>query len=132
MDVSFSGMLTRLRKIIAEGEASKEDICFSVQEIAFAMLVEVTERAMAHCGKAEVVLGGGVACNKRLQEMCKIMCEERGARSFVPANQFLVDNAAMIAHLGWLEYTKGHVRMDMAQTAIDPYERTDDVIVSWR
>jgi len=132
MDVSFSGMLTRLRGIIERKEASAEDICFSVQEVAFAMLVEVTERAMAHCGKREVVLGGGVACNRRLQEMCRIMCAERDGQSFVPANQFLVDNAAMIAHLGWLEYTQGDIRMTLEKTNILPYERTDDVAVTWR
>jgi N6-L-threonylcarbamoyladenine synthase len=138
MDVSFSGMLTRLRKMLKETKDDgsplyrKEDLCFSVQETAFAMLVEVTERAMAHCGKKEVILGGGVACNKRLQEMCKIMCEEREATSYCPANQFLVDNAAMIAHLGWLEYTKGNVRTSFDESVVDPYLRTDDVLVTWR
>lgn len=38
-----------------------------VQETIFAMLVEITERAMAHCGKADVLIVGGVGCNKRLQ-----------------------------------------------------------------
>jgi len=33
------------------------------------MLVEASERALAHTGKKELLLGGGVACNKRLQEM---------------------------------------------------------------
>ena len=65
------------------------------------MLVEVSERAMAHTGKKELLLGGGVACNKRLQEMCNIMCKERGAKMYVPANEFLVDNGAMIAGLGF-------------------------------
>jgi len=53
---------------------------FSLQETVFAMLVEASERALAHTGKKELLLGGGVACNKRLQEMCKIMCEERGCK----------------------------------------------------
>jgi N6-L-threonylcarbamoyladenine synthase len=37
------------------------------------MLVETTERAMAHCNSKEVLLVGGVGCNKRLQEMMAIM-----------------------------------------------------------
>lgn len=45
---------------------SKEDLCYSLQETIFAMLVEVTERAMAHCGSTEVLLVGGVGCNVRL------------------------------------------------------------------
>jgi len=42
------------------------------------MLVEVTERAMSHCGSKEVIVVGGVACNVRLQQMIEIMVGERG------------------------------------------------------
>jgi len=34
---------------------------------------------MSHCQSKEVLIGGGVGCNERLQDMMKIMCEERGA-----------------------------------------------------
>ena len=67
------------------------------------MLVEVSERAMAHCGKDELVLGGGVGCNTRLQEMCRKMCSARGAKFYVPPNPLLVDNAAMIAAMGYYQ-----------------------------
>ena len=43
-----------------------------------AMLVEITERAMAHCGKKDVLLVGGVGCNERLQQMMAQMAKERG------------------------------------------------------
>jgi len=131
MDVSFSGMLTNLKHKIKEGKYSKQDLCFSVQETSFAMLVEVTERALAHTDKKEVILGGGVACNKRLQEMMKIMCEERGAKSFVVPNEFLVDNAAMIAINGLLIYSVN--KEDLFQDSkINPYLRTDDVEINYR
>jgi N6-L-threonylcarbamoyladenine synthase len=39
-----------------------EDLCFSLQETVFAMLVEITERAMAHIGSKEVLIVGGVGC----------------------------------------------------------------------
>ena len=102
-------------------------MAFSLQETVFAMLVEVSERAMAHCGKEELVLGGGVACNKRLREMCKIMCEERNAKFFAPPNEVLVDNGLMISWLGILQKDKKEDNID-----IHPYERTDDVVVDWR
>ena len=38
------------------------DLCFSLQETVFAMLVEITERAMAHAGGKEVLIVGGVGC----------------------------------------------------------------------
>ena len=63
MDLSFSGIITKAVNLFKKG-ASKSDLCFSMQETIFAMLTEVTERAMAHCGKKEVLLIGGVGANK--------------------------------------------------------------------
>jgi len=130
MDVSFAGMHTFLRNK-AIGKYSKEDICYSVQETAFAMLIEVSERAMAHCEKKELVLGGGVACNARLKEMANIMCEERGAKCFIPENQYLIDNAAMIGLTGYLMHKAGNTT-SIKDSSIRPYERTDQVEVTWR
>ncbi|RJQ15905.1 bifunctional N(6)-L-threonylcarbamoyladenine synthase/serine/threonine protein kinase [Candidatus Woesearchaeota archaeon] len=129
MDVSFTGILTNLSQKIAHHK--KEDLCFSAQETVFAMLIEVTERAMAHCNKNELVLGGGVACNKRLQEMASLMCKERNAVCFTPENQFLVDNAAMIALTGEIMHRAGN-KTTLKDAGIKPYERTDDVKVNWR
>ena len=130
MDVSFSGMQTKLQQLYDTG-TKIEDLSFSLQETAFAMLVEAAERAMAHTGKNELVLGGGVACNARLQEMCRIMCEERGAKLFCPAREFLVDNAGMIAYTGEIMYNSG-IKIDANKIEVKPRERTDDVEVSWR
>lgn len=130
MDVSFSGMLTKLRQLYDRG-TKIEDLSFSMQETAFAMLVEAAERAMAHTGKKELVLGGGVGCNKRLQEMCRIMCKERGAKFFCPANEFLVDNAAMIAYTGEIMH-KAKPKKKFGELDIKPRQRTDDVEVYWR
>jgi len=135
MDVAFGGLLTNLKTKIKKKEFKVEDLCYSVQETVFAMLVEVTERALAHTGKKEVILGGGVACNKRLQEMVFVMCEERGAKAYWPENQFLVDNAAMIAWTGYLIYAKSKDKYNsegLKNSKIKPYERTDDVIISYR
>ena len=110
------------------------DLAFSMQETVFAMLVETAERALAHTGKNELLLGGGVCCNKRLQEMCRIMCEERGAKFFVPENQYLIDNGAMIAFLGERMFDSG-VKVqgkEIDELDILPRQRTDDVDVRWR
>ncbi|MGV8141323.1 MAG: bifunctional N(6)-L-threonylcarbamoyladenine synthase/serine/threonine protein kinase [Candidatus Woesearchaeota archaeon] len=135
MDVSFSGLHTILRKMIKEGrletEEQKEDVCYSVQETVFAMLLEVSERAMAHCEKNELVLGGGVACNSRLKEMSQQMCKDRNAKCIIPENQFLVDNAGMIAVLGIKMYESGNITT-IEKSHINPYERTDDIAVNWK
>lgn len=126
MDVSFGGILTNVSEKYRSGKYSKADLCYSLQETVFAMLVEAAERAMAQCNKRELLLGGGVASNLRLQEMCRTMCRERGAEFYVPERQFLVDNGAMIGWLGILEYKKGK-RTKIEGSWIKPYERTDDV-----
>jgi N6-L-threonylcarbamoyladenine synthase len=131
MDVSFGGLLTHLENMIKKGDHSKENLCYSVQETAFAMLLEVSERAIAHTGKKELLLGGGVACNTRLQEMAKKMATERGATCFIPKNEFLVDNAAMIAWLGILKFKK-NITTPITEAAIYPYRRTDEIDVAWR
>lgn len=81
MDVSFSGILTFVEQLaktkLQAGEITKADLCYSLQEHIFAMLVEITERAMAHTGKNEVLIVGGVGCNKRLQEMMGLMVKDR-------------------------------------------------------
>ena len=130
MDVSFSGILTAALNLHKKGEGL-EDICASLQETSFAMVTEVTERAMAHLEKDEVLLGGGVACNKRLGEMVDRMAEDRGASKFVPDPSLCVDNGAMIAWTGLLEYGSG-IRMTIEDTQINQRFRTDDVDVTWR
>lgn len=130
MDISFSGILTAAVAYRDKG-CRIEDICYSVQETTFSMLTEVTERAMAHIGKDEVLLGGGVAQNTRLREMVAEMAKERGAKMFVPERQFCRDNGAMIAWLGNIMYQSG-VRMDIDDTEVRQRYRTDAVPVTWR
>ena len=134
MDIALAGIQTKLRQLIESGKYKLEDLAFSLQETVFAMLVETAERALAHTGKKELLLGGGVACNSRLQEMCKIMCKERGVKFFCPPSNLLVDNAGMIAYLGEIMFKSG---IKISYTNLDkidifPRQRTDDVLVSWR
>lgn len=130
MDIAFSGLLTVALQQYEKGE-NLENICFSMQETMFAALTEVTERAMAHTEKNEVLLGGGVAANMRLREMVRLMAEDRDAAFFVPDKKVCVDNGAMIAWLGYLMYNSG-TRMSIAETSIDQRFRTDMVEVTWR
>lgn len=129
MDVSFSGILTASLLLIKKEDI--EDICYSLQETCFCMLAEVTERAMAHTEKEEILLGGGVACNKRLREIVKIMAEERKAKFFCPPDEFLVDNGAMIAWTGLVMKESG-IEMSIEETKVRQNYRTDEVDVKWR
>jgi N6-L-threonylcarbamoyladenine synthase/N6-L-threonylcarbamoyladenine synthase/protein kinase Bud32 len=130
MDVAFSGMLTAALSLHRQ-VVRLEDLCFSIQETAFAMLTEVTERAMAHIDRSEVLLGGGVVRNRRLQEMVGRMAADRGAKMFVPEGELCVDNGAMIAWTGLLQHKSGQ-RQAVEETIIDQRFRTDEVEVTWR
>ncbi|TRY58915.1 hypothetical protein DNTS_003122 [Danionella cerebrum] len=135
MDVSFSGILSYIEdaahKMLSTGQCTPEDLCFSLQETLFAMLVEITERAMAHCGSQEVLIVGGVGCNLRLQEMMGVMCKERGALLFATDERFCIDNGAMIAQAGWEMFRSGHVT-ELSDSWITQRYRTDEVEVTWR
>ncbi|GAA5866406.1 hypothetical protein JCM3774_004669 [Rhodotorula dairenensis] len=120
-----------------EGEDQEEDIitpadlCFSLQETVFAMLVEITERAMAHAGGKEVLIVGGVGCNARLQEMMEIMVGERGGSIFATDERFCIDNGIMIAHAGLLSYRMGY-ETPLEKTSCTQRFRTDEVLINWR
>ena len=74
----MSGVLTSIERYVADTKrfqpSSKADeplpedgytpadLCMTLQETVFAMLVEITERAMAHVGSKEVLIVGGVGC----------------------------------------------------------------------
>lgn len=128
MDLSFSGLVTEAARRFKNGE-KLEDVCFSFQETAFAMLAEVTERALAHVKKSEVILTGGVAANRRFSEMLDIMCRERGAKYYVCPIELSGDNGAMIAWLGILIHKAGYKTEKSLD--IKPRQRTDDVDVFW-
>jgi N6-L-threonylcarbamoyladenine synthase/protein kinase Bud32 len=127
MDLAFSGLVSAAK----DARISLEDACTSLQENAFAMCVEVTERALAHAEKEEVLLVGGVGANQRLQEMLAIMCEDRGATFHVPPRQYLGDNGAMIAYTGRLMLESGQT-LPVERSLINPVYRADEVPVTWR
>jgi len=127
-DLSFSGVLTNALAKFKAG-VPLSDLCFSLQETSFAMLCEVTERALAHLKANEVILTGGVGNNQRLCEMLRLMAEEHDAKFSVPKG-YCGDNGSMIAMLGALEYQNG-VRMKLEDTVVKPKQRTDDVEIFW-
>ncbi|OQR76555.1 putative tRNA threonylcarbamoyladenosine biosynthesis protein osgep-like [Tropilaelaps mercedesae] len=134
MDVSFSGLLSyledRTEQLLKDGYTTG-DLCMSLQETMFSMLIETTERAMAHTGSQEILIVGGVGCNKRLQEMMGTMARERGAKLFATDMRFCIDNGAMIAQAGCC-MLEAKMITPIEQTAITQRYRTDQVEVRWR
>lgn len=130
MDVAFSGVSTKAEQLLKKG-AKVEDLCFSLQETCFSMVSEVTERALAHCNKEEVILIGGVAANKRFCEMLDIMCNARGCKFHPVPLQYCGDNGAMIAMLGLMQYYYKLNILKPKEADINPTWRIDDMEVPW-
>ena len=154
MDCSFSGILARIDELAAQMHSgtlkdaatgdiiTAEDLCFSLQETLFAMLVEITERAMAHVGSNQVLIVGGVGCNIRLQEMMGMMARDRGGSVYATDERFCIDNGIMIAHAGLLEFqmrvkdgkSSGEKGLGngVDDSCVTQRFRTDEVFVGWR
>ncbi len=129
MDVDFSGIATKAEQLLKKG-SPKEDLCYSLQETCFSMLAEVTERAMAHTGKRECIVIGGVAANKRFCEMLDNMCKSRGAIFYPVPLEYCGDNGAMIASRGVIERAKAIKGKDIEtrrKLDIKPRWRIDDI-----
>lgn len=82
---------------------TKEDLCFSLQETLFSMLVEITERALAHTNTSTVLIVGGVGCNMRLQQMMEQMLQERGGTLHATDERYNIFDSRFI------QLTKGSV-----------------------
>ncbi len=104
MNLVFSGLLTKAEK--TAGQKPHRDVAHSLMETSFAMTCEVTERALFLTKKKNLVVCGGVAQNRRLQEMLRMMCREDNVRFGVAPDEYNKDNGAMIAYAGWLMYRK--------------------------
>jgi N6-L-threonylcarbamoyladenine synthase/protein kinase Bud32 len=130
MDFSFAGISSAAKEAVDEG-VPVEDVCRGLEETIFAMLTEVTERALSLTNGDRLVLGGGVGQNERLEGMLREMCDQRGAELSVPEARFLRDNAGMIAVLGAKMAAAGDT-LALADSRIDADFRPDEVPVTWR
>ncbi|GBC70418.1 tRNA N6-adenosine threonylcarbamoyltransferase [Candidatus Calditenuaceae archaeon HR02] len=129
MDVSFSGILTAAERLLAGG-VPVEDVSLSVTEAVYAMLTEVLERALALTLKKEVLLVGGLARSRRLQEMVKEMVKTHVAEFRPIPDEYLGDNGAMIAWTGIKMLQHGQVT-PIEQSIVRPRLRIDETEVVW-
>jgi len=138
MDLSFSGLYTAIWKQAQVKENTyernknyQEDLFYSLQETAFSMLAEVSERAIAHTEKNSVLLTGGVAANKRLQEMISYISNEHNIDFHVVPQKYAGDNGVMIAWTGILQFKSSNT-VEISETKILPKWRMDNVPIPWR
>ena len=152
MDVSFSGLLTFIESyaekhsISYRGPINPEDLhgnwftedmqpvadlCYSLQETAFAMMIETTERVMALTQATEILCVGGVGCNLRLQEMLNLMAQDRNAVLNAMDDRYCIDNGLMIAWTAILHAEQQEYGIWEDCTVTQRF-RTDQVPINWR
>ena len=108
-DVSFSGLKTAVLNAVrgADLAVDRAHLARGFQEALIGTLVEKTARGAEQFGRRRVVLGGGVACNRTLQEAMRVRCSASDAMVFAPSARLATDNAAMIARAGLFHFERG-------------------------
>ncbi len=128
-DVSFSGLLTAALRAYRRG-ARLADVCLTLREIAYSMVVEAAERGLAHTRRREVLLTGGVAASPPLRRKVSIMAEHHDARVGLTPLEYDSDNGAMIAWTGLLALNSG-ITIDPGSAVVRQRWRPEEVEVPW-
>ena len=126
-DVSFSGLLSATKRIIPKGI---EAACYSLQETAFSMIGEATERALSFTGKKELMVVGGVAANRRLSEILGSICKRHNCKFFVVPKEYAGDCGSQISLLGLLESSK-KPGVELEETFVKQSWRLDTVEIPY-
>ena len=109
LDFSFSGVKTALlyevRKRTSLSEQQRADLAASYQEAIVDALLQRVEAALAQQPTPTIVLGGGVARNRRLREAAQQRLGSR-AHLVIPAPDLCTDNAAMIGAAALIEWDR--------------------------
>jgi N6-L-threonylcarbamoyladenine synthase len=128
-DIAYSGLLTAAVNLLRRGD-KLEDVCYSLQEIAFSMLSEAVERSLVQTRRSEVLLAGGVAANSRLKEMIRLVAEDHGSSFHTVPLEYSGDCGAQIACSGVLAFEHG-ISVEPAHSYVTPRWRLDEVDVPW-
>lgn len=126
----YSGLLTYAVDILNDHRL--EDICYSLQETAFSILVEATERALVQLGKREIGVTGGVAANNYLFDMIKKMAEQHGVHVARLENRYNADNPVQIAVVGLLYAKSSYPPTPPENAFVKQRYRIEEVDVPWR
>ena len=107
---SLSGLKTQVlyavQKCPSLSLQEKKEIAFSFQETVFQDVIEKIKLGSSSYPVRAIYFGGGVTQNKRLKNLCK---EKLSLPLFFPSPALALDNAAMIAGLGFHEYKKKNI-----------------------
>jgi len=104
LNFSFSGIKTAVLYYLKDKVLTtrlKSDICASFQKAVVEVLIE---KVLSACRKKRVnrlLVGGGVLSNNYLRWRLDSACRKEGVKLFLPEKEYCLDNAAMVAGLGF-------------------------------
>ena len=131
-DITFSGILSAAKRLVSTGKYTNEDICYSIQETAFAIITEAVERALSATEKRELLVVGGVSANKDLSRMLNLACRRHKAKFNPCPILFAGDNGVQIAWTGILSFMKTKNFIEISESIVNQSWRIDTVDVLWR
>jgi len=112
LDFSFSGIKTAVLYLTKNHEPrtmnQKADIAASFQEAAIDALIRKSLLACKLKKVNRLVIGGGVVANNRLRQKFSEEALANNVKLYFPSKAFCMDNAAMIAGLGYRLFKKGN------------------------
>ena len=121
-DLSFSGLKTAARRIVADARAEAgladdpeaalpdevtAELAWGFQDAVVDVLATKTARAARQAGATSIVLGGGVAANRCLRERLADEASALGIPLVVPRPGLCTDNGAMIGAAGARRFAAG-------------------------
>ncbi len=102
---SFSGLKTavlyHIRDNPIQGEEDRIAIAREFEDSAIEVVIKKTVKAIEEFGSTHLLLGGGVAANKYLQNELSRVSSENNFEVYYPVRQITGDNALMIAIAGY-------------------------------
>ncbi len=114
LDFSFSGIKTA---VLYHHRDHQNDETYRVDQVAYAFQESVTkvlvDKCMDACASLQactLLVGGGVSANTRLRERMMAAAQARSIDVHIPPMALCLDNAAMIAGLGY--HLNGKVRQE--------------------
>lgn len=112
LDFSFSGIKTAVLYLVREKKTKNRhfnaDVAASFQEAVINTLIAKSFLACKTKKISRLVLGGGVIANGYLREKFIRCAKTEGIEVYFPEKQFSLDNAAMVAGLGFQLLKKGY------------------------
>jgi N6-L-threonylcarbamoyladenine synthase len=119
---SFSGLKTAIALLVKRVKLKQTELApEQIASLAFAIQEAITEAIVAKIKAAQLKTGikmlgisGGVSANKRLRSR---LAEIPAIQLFAPSSLHCMDNASMIASLGWERYRRGKT-LDMRASVL--------------